>query len=138
MNLVMALLAGGLFAVAVYLMLRRSVVKLLLGLAVLSHAANLVILTSGGLTRAVPPIVPPGLSAPPSPHADPLPQALILTAIVISFGVLAFMMALVSRAAHAASTDDTDALTATDIEPGSHSEPHPLSPPPRRADELAP
>lgn len=114
MNLIIALLAGALFAIAIYLMLRRSVVKLLIGLCVLSHATNLIILAAGGLTRSVPPIVPDGQSAPPTPHADPLPQALILTAIVIGFGVLAFMMALVSRSIRQSTTDDSDAFTGAD------------------------
>lgn len=122
MNLIIALLAGALFAIAIFLMLRRSVVKLLIGLCVLSHATNLVIFTAGGLTRGVPPIVPEGQTAPPAVHADPLPQALILTAIVIGFGVLAFMMALISRAARHSGTDDSDAFTAADPKPTG--EPH--------------
>lgn len=122
MNLIIALLAGALFAIAIYLMLRRSVVKLLIGLAVLSHATNLIIFAAGGLTRGVPPIVPAGETVPPPGHADPIPQALILTAIVIGFGVLAFMMALVSRAARHSGTDDSDAFTAADPKPTG--EPH--------------
>jgi len=127
MNLVMALLTGTLFAVAIYLLLRRSLVYTLLGLSVLSHAANLVIFTAGGLTRATPPIVLAGETAPPTPHADPLPQALILTAIVISFGVLAFMMALMNRVFKTSDTDDTDDLTITDIEPTFEPEATPTS-----------
>lgn len=114
MNLLVALLAGALFAIAIYLMLRRSVVKLLIGLCILSHATNLIIFAAGGMTRTPPPIVRAGESVPPTPHSDPLPQALILTAIVIGFGVLAFMMALVSRAAHLSGTEDSDFFTASD------------------------
>jgi multicomponent Na+:H+ antiporter subunit C len=114
LNLLVALLAGSLFAISIYLMLRRSVVKLIIGLCILSHATNLIILAAGGMTRAAPPIVRPGDALPPTPHSDPLPQALILTAIVIGFGVLAFMMALVSRAIHQSGIDDSDAFTASD------------------------
>lgn len=114
MNLVIALLAGGLFGIAIFLMLRRSVVKLIIGLCVLSHATNLVIFAAGGLTRGTPPIVHDGDTAPPPHHADPIPQALILTAIVIGFGLLAFMMTLVSRASRQSGTEDSDAFTAAD------------------------
>jgi hypothetical protein len=70
------------------MMLRRSIVKLMIGLMLLSNAANLLIFTAAGLTRGVPPLVPEGLTRPDGLSADPLPQALVLTAIVISFGVL--------------------------------------------------
>lgn len=104
---------GGLFAAGIYLILRRSVVKLIIGLALISHGANLLIFTSGRIVRARPPLVAEGATELVSPHADPLPQALILTAIVISFGVLAFMMVLVSRAYRLLGTDDTDELRET-------------------------
>jgi multicomponent Na+:H+ antiporter subunit C len=113
MELVLALVIGGLYAAGVYLLLRRSIVKLLIGLAILSHASNLLIFTAGGLTRAQPPILPvDGMLN--VPVADPLPQALILTAIVISFGVLAFALVLVHRAYQTVGTDDVDAMRTTD------------------------
>ena len=114
MLLTLALLSGGLYAAGIYMMLRRSMVKLLIGLALLSHAANLLIFTVGGLRRGVPPLVAKGASVTPPDAADPLPQALILTAIVISFGVLAFAIVLVSRVHHTFRTDDIDDMTSTD------------------------
>ncbi|MDX1387783.1 MAG: NADH-quinone oxidoreductase subunit K, partial [Acidobacteriota bacterium] len=60
MVLVMAIVIGVLFAAAVYLMLRRNIVKLIFGLMILGHASNLLIFTVGGLSRAKPPIVPEG------------------------------------------------------------------------------
>jgi multicomponent Na+:H+ antiporter subunit C len=87
---------------------------LVLGLVLLSHGANLLIFTAGGLTRAQPPVVPPGATTPPVPAADPLPQALILTAIVISFGVLAFALVLFHRAYQTIGTDDPDELAASE------------------------
>jgi multicomponent Na+:H+ antiporter subunit C len=66
------------------------------------------------MTRGQPPLVPPGGSAPPLPHADPTPQALILTAIVIGFGVLAFALVLVYRTYRTVGTDDLDELRRTD------------------------
>jgi multicomponent Na+:H+ antiporter subunit C len=114
MEPLLALMTGGLFATGLYLMLRRSIVKLLIGLVLLSNAANLVIFTAAGLTRGKPPLVPEGATAPLEAVADPLPQALVLTAIVISFGVLAFAMVLVHRTHQMVRTDDLDDLTSTD------------------------
>ena len=90
MELILALVVGGLFAGGVYMMLRRSIVKLIIGLALLSHAANLLIFTLGGLVRTTPPLIPAGSEALTVSFSDPLTQALILTAIVIAFGVQAF------------------------------------------------
>jgi multicomponent Na+:H+ antiporter subunit C len=111
---VMTLLVGALYAAAFYLLLARSTIKLILGLMLLGHAANLLIFTAGGLVRAQPPIVPPDASVPPPGHADPLPQALILTAIVISFAVLAFAAVLVRRAYDATGTDDSEEMRTTE------------------------
>lgn len=108
-----AVLAGWLFAVGLYLLLSRNLVRLLFGLGLISHSANLLIFVSAGLTRGRPPLVGEGgltLAA----AADPLPQALILTAIVISFGVFAFALILVRRTIALAGTEDVEALTATD------------------------
>lgn len=112
MHVLMAILIGGLFAAAVYLMLRRSLAKLIIGLSLLTTATNLLILTVGGLTRARPPLVPAGATRPVEPFADPIPQALILTAIVIGFGVLAFMMALAYRTYRVLGSDDVDDMAA--------------------------
>jgi multicomponent Na+:H+ antiporter subunit C len=114
MDIVLAIVVGGLYAAGIYMMLRRSVVKLIIGLALLSHAANLLIFTAGGLTRGRPPMVPEGETSPLQAVADPLPQALILTAIVISFAVLAFALVLVHRTNQTVGTDDVDQLRKTD------------------------
>lgn len=107
MLLVFAITSGVIFACGVYLMLRRSMVRLLIGLSLVTYAVNLLIFSIGDLSKRAAPIVD---VAPPDAMADPLPQALILTAIVISFGVLAFTMALAYRASQAAETDNMDAL----------------------------
>lgn len=114
MQVVLAFLIGGLFAVAIYLMLRQAVARVILGLALLTNATNLLIFTVGGLTRAEPPLVPNGRSQPTGPFADPVPQSLILTAIVIGFGVLAFMMVLTFRTYQVVNLEDTDQMQATD------------------------
>ncbi|MCG3157201.1 MAG: Na(+)/H(+) antiporter subunit C [bacterium] len=114
METVLAVVIGGLYAAGLYLMLRRSIVKLILGLAILGHAANLLVFTVGRLTPSQPPIVLPGATTPAEPFADPLPQALILTAIVIGFGVQAFALVLLKRAYQTVGTDDLDEMKSTD------------------------
>lgn len=114
MELLLACVVGGLYTAGTYLMLRRSIVKVLLGLALLGHAANLLIFTAAGITRGRPPLVPASSAVAPVTVADPLPQALILTAIVIGFGVIAFALVLFRRAWQTAATDDTDAFRATE------------------------
>jgi multicomponent Na+:H+ antiporter subunit C len=114
MKLMLALVVGGLYATGLYLMLRRSMVKLVLGLMLLGHAANLLIFTAGGLRRGSSPLIPEGELLPLEPVADPLPQALILTAIVISFGVLAFAVVLIYRVYAVLKTDDLDDMRANE------------------------
>ncbi len=97
MNVLLAIVTGGLFGAGVFMLLRRNPFRLIVGLALLANAINLLIFTAAGLTRARPPLIPTGAEIPPENMADPLPQALILTAIVISFGLLAFTIVLFSR-----------------------------------------
>lgn len=97
MELVLALVIGGLYGTGIYLLLRRHPVKLVIGLSLLANAANLLIFVCAGLTRARPPLIPEGAERPLTATADPLPQALVLTAIVISFGMLAFTLVLLRR-----------------------------------------
>ena len=110
METVLALLVGVLVAAAVYLMLARNVLRFLFGLVLLSNATNLTIFAAGRLTSAAPPLVPEGLAQPAGDVANALPQALILTAIVIGFGLLAFALALVFRGHQALGTLDSDLL----------------------------
>jgi multicomponent Na+:H+ antiporter subunit C len=114
METVLAFVIGGMYAMGLYLMMRRSIVKLIIGLALLANGANLLILTSAGLTRGRTPIVPENATQPVMSYADPLPQALILTAIVIGFAVLAFTAVLVKRAYQTVGVDDLDEMKATD------------------------
>lgn len=114
MAILLAFLIGGLYATGLYMMMRRSIVKLIMGLALLSHATNLLIFTVGGLTRVVPPIIETGATEPVPPFADPVPQALILTSIVIGFGVLAFSVVLIEQTHRSVGTDDSDNLRGTE------------------------
>lgn len=89
-NLSMALVVGVLYSVGFYLLLQRSLMKVLLGIVVLGHGANLLLQLAGG---------PPGRApivgdAPTDSFTDPLPQALALTAIVITFALTTFLLAL--------------------------------------------
>lgn len=115
MQTLMPLLVGVLYAAGLYMMMRRSIVKLVIGLVLLSHAANLLIFTAGRLTGGPPPIIPSGKDALiQQSFADPVPQALILTAIVIGLGVQAFALVLLKRAYQTVGTDDLDAMKSTD------------------------
>jgi multicomponent Na+:H+ antiporter subunit C len=105
-----AALIGLFFTAGIYLLLSRSLVRMLLGLVLLGNAVNLVIFIAGRLVHAVPPIVGAGLNVPPAGSANPLPQALILTAIVIGFSMFAFLLVLSYRAYATLDVDDTDKL----------------------------
>lgn len=107
--MLLALAVGVLYACAVYMLLQRSLVRLVIGLALLSHGANLLIFAAGGLTRGRPPLAPAV-----GPVADPLPQALVLTAIVISFAVMAFAIVLARRTHDWTQTDDLATLRRSD------------------------
>ena len=109
----LAVVIGGLYSAGFYMMARRSLLKLVIGLALLSHATNLLIFTVSGVSRGRPPLIQEGQTLSGN-VADPLPQALILTALVISFGILAFALALVLRTNESLGTDDLSEMRTTD------------------------
>jgi multicomponent Na+:H+ antiporter subunit C len=90
---VIAITAGALFATGTYLLLQRLLSRIIVGLGLIAHGANLVLLGSGGPPGA-PPIIQEGGVA---NYSDPLEQALVLTAIVITFAITAFLLALAHR-----------------------------------------
>lgn len=110
----MAIIVGLLYASGIYLMLRRSLVKLVVGLVLLGNGVNLLIFLLGGLVRGKPPIIAPDASMLGEIYADPVPQALILTAIVISFGLQSFAIVLIKRTYLVVGTDDLDEIHSTD------------------------
>lgn len=114
METILILLVGFLFGCGVYLILRRNFTRLLIGILFISQAVNLALFVVPGLGPGTSPIVPDGETGLAPGYADPLPQALILTAIVIGFGVIAFTMVLAKKAYHQLHTDDLDQLTHTD------------------------
>ena len=107
---VLALLIGLFFTAAIYLMLSRQIIRILLGIAILGNAVNLLIFTAGRLVREVPPVVPEEAMVPLVETANPLPQALILTAIVISFSFFTFLLVLAYRAYQELGTDEVDEM----------------------------
>jgi multicomponent Na+:H+ antiporter subunit C len=110
MESLLALVVGVLFGTAVYLMLRRNLVRVFFGLIVLTNAANVLIFAVGRVTRGAPPVIPEGQVVPVGAVGNPLTQALIVTAIVIGFGLLAFALTLIHRAQKATGTIDGDQL----------------------------
>jgi len=105
MEFLFAIAIGVLTAAAIFLVLRARTFSVILGLTLLSYAVNLLIFVSGRLTIDAPPLMLPGADR----HTDPLPQALVLTAIVISFGMTAYLVALALRAKGESGTDHVDA-----------------------------
>ena len=108
MELLLAIVAGVLYATGLYLMLRRRLAQLIIGLSLLSNGSNILILSAAGVTRAKPPLISEGV--PLQDFADPVPQSLILTAIVIGFGVLAFSLVLAHRVQQSGGSDDIDTI----------------------------
>ena len=114
MELLLAVVVGTLYAGGIYLLLKRRLAQIIVGLSLLANASNLLIFTSAGLMRGRAPILPEAGAAAGLPVADPVPQSLVLTAIVIGFGVLAFSLALAHRVDLTAGTDDVDAISPRD------------------------
>jgi multicomponent Na+:H+ antiporter subunit C len=100
MSVALAAVVGGLFAVGTYLLLRRNLVRVVWGIAVITQAANVYLISMGGVRAATHDLVPvlAGHGSEVPETADPVVQALVLTAIVISFGTTAFALALSYRA----------------------------------------
>ncbi len=114
MNVLLAIVIGVLFGSGIYMILRRSIVKLILGLGLVSHAINLTIFASGNVSRDGPPVIREGETVLSGSFANPLPQALILTAIVIGLASTAFALVLIKRAYAIIGTDDVDVMNTTE------------------------
>ena len=103
---------GVLMATGVYLLLRGRTYPVILGLALITYAVNLFIFVMGRLETGRPPIIREGISQ----YADPLPQALVLTAIVISFGMTAVIVVLSLRSFLESDTDHVDLRPKEEVE----------------------
>ncbi|MGG1313272.1 MULTISPECIES: Na(+)/H(+) antiporter subunit C [Cohnella] len=108
----MSLCIGILFAVGVYLILSKSLLRIILGTSLLTHSVHLLLMTMAGLKTGAAPLLGEKAKA----VVDPLPQALILTSIVISFGVTAFFFVLAYRAYQTLGTDDAEELRGDEDE----------------------
>ncbi len=113
MELAVALLNGLLGAAGVYLLLDRNLFRILMGLALLAQTANMLVFTSAGLGDGSTPIIARDAEGLPPGHPDPLAQALVLTAIVIGFGVLAFCITLLKQTHWRSGESDIDSLSVS-------------------------
>lgn len=104
MEALLSLLIGILTATGVYLLLRAQTFPVVLGLTLLSYAVNLFLFATGRLVVGQPPIITTGAAG----YTDPLPQALVLTAIVIGFAMTAFVIMLALKARAELGTDEVD------------------------------
>ena len=116
METALAIVSGSMVAGGIYLLLSQNLVRILFGLIMLSNAVNLVIFTAGGLTHTKPALIEVGRSVPGTAVANALPQALILTAIVIGFALLVFMFVLFYRSYETLGTIDTRQMAESDPE----------------------
>ncbi len=116
MQTLLAILSGVFVTCGIFCILRRSLLKLAIGIMLLGQAANLIIFSSAGLKTSEPAIIAPDQTTLTGEYADPVPQALILTAIVIGFGFTAFLLALLHRSYKKLQTDDIEQLKNTDTE----------------------
>ncbi|WP_164668539.1 Na(+)/H(+) antiporter subunit C [Virgibacillus doumboii] len=112
MEIIISILAGILFATAIYNLLQKQMLRIIIGTVLLSHGAHLFILTMGELKKGQPPILKDGIPD----YTDPLPQALILTSIVISFGITALLLVIAYRTANENETDNMEQLRGNEHE----------------------
>lgn len=113
MNLVISIIIGLLFSASIYLMLNRSFFKLILGVIIFGYATMFFLFVVSGVTRNSPPLLNDDV-VDVAKVADPLPQALTLTAIVIGIGIQLFVIALLKKVFEIVNTDDLDQLNFTD------------------------
>jgi multicomponent Na+:H+ antiporter subunit C len=114
MELLLTILIGVFYSSGIYMLLRRSLVRLIIGLILLGNGANLLIFLLGRIVKGRPPVIGDAAKTLTDIYADPLPQALILTAIVISFGLQAFAIILIKRVYAVNNSDDLDDLNTTE------------------------
>lgn len=115
MEIILAVLAGAMVAGSVYLMLGRNLVRFIFGLVLASNAVNLLLFAAGRPGTSNPPLIPEGLTEPATGLANSLPQALILTAIVIGFALLVFVFILFYRAYEKLNTVDTEKMKTAEF-----------------------
>ncbi|GAA0457284.1 Na(+)/H(+) antiporter subunit C [Alkalibacillus silvisoli] len=112
MEIIMTGLASILFGAGIYNLLQKQLLRIVVGTVLVSHGAHLYFLTMAQLKRGAPPLVVDGVTE----YTDPLPQALVLTAIVIAFGVTSFLLVLAYRTYTVNETDNMEELRGSDHE----------------------
>jgi multicomponent Na+:H+ antiporter subunit C len=117
MQILLPMMVGAMVAVSIYLMLCRDLIRFIFGLVLASNAVNLLILVAGRAAVLPPPLIEAGRSIPGQTVANALPQALILTAIVIGFALLAFVFVLFYRAYQALGTVDCEQMRVAETDP---------------------
>ena len=115
MEILMAILVGILYAAGVYMLLRRSILKFIIGIIFLSNATNLLVFLSAGLVAGKP-VFLDGEESNSVAYADPLPQALVLTAVVIGLGIVVYLLAIKYRFFSETGSDDLDQLKPSESE----------------------
>jgi multicomponent Na+:H+ antiporter subunit C len=123
MTWILALAAGATVAAGVYLALSRDLLRTVIGVSLLGAAANLVVLATGRPSSSAPPIVPYGETVLPAGASSPLPQALVLTAIVIGFSLTCFSLVLVLAIKQRRSDADGDTLREAEPPAGEDGKP---------------
>jgi multicomponent Na+:H+ antiporter subunit C len=111
MDIALAVVIGALVSCALYLFLQPNLLRMVFGLTILNNAVNLLIIAGGRITSRQPALVEQGKTALGDHSGNPLPQAFTLTAVVIGFGLLAFVLVLVYQSYSIVGTIDTDAQT---------------------------
>jgi len=113
MEIILAILVGVQYTAGVYMLLRRSILKFIIGIIFMSNATNLLVFMSAGITSGSPAFLN-GSAERADQLADPLPQALVLTAVVIGLGIIVFILALKYKFFSVTGTDDLDQLKSTE------------------------
>jgi multicomponent Na+:H+ antiporter subunit C len=110
METAVAILVGVMISSGIYLMLSRILLRFVFGLIIISNAVNLLLFTSGRLTRLAPPLIPEEQTLLTGHAANAVPQALILTAIVIGFALLSFILVLYYKTFQKTGVVDTEIM----------------------------
>jgi len=116
LEVALSALVGVLFSISIYMLLSTYIIRMLLGVVLLGTSVNLSVFVVGRIGPIAPPLIPSHLDVPPQAIANPLPQALILTAIVISFSFFVFLLVLTYRAYQDLETDDTNEMRVAEPE----------------------
>ena len=112
METLMSIIVGILFAIGMYLILSKSLLRIILGTSVIAHGSHLLIITMGGLKTGGPALLGKHFTT----FVDPIPQALILTSIVMNFAITAFLLVLAYRSYQVVGTENMEQLRGNDNE----------------------